>query len=190
MSPGSGAAGAVAPRAMEPEEQSPVLTRQAVLAAIAEVKDCLGVSALPRLASHARGIGGFNDAFSRSLAFATHQLQWVDEALGGATTLADAASHVADADLQWSLLRMSGPRLQAALLSAMLLSARLAFLHLTDVILQQGPAYSVERLLMDMHRVQTRLSPFLTDSLGLRPGGCHVSDATSRTDARNGQSRV
>ncbi len=60
------------------------------------------------------------------------------------------------------LLRMTGPRLQAALFGSMLLAAWLDFLQLADIVLRECPAYSVETLLMDLHRVQRRMEPTLS----------------------------
>jgi len=51
----------------------------------------------------------------------------------------------------------------------MLLAAWLDFLHLADVVLRQCPAYSVERLLMDMERVQRLMEPTLTALASLGP---------------------
>ncbi|MFP2929196.1 DUF2380 domain-containing protein [Pyxidicoccus sp. 3LG] len=63
--------------------------------------------------------------------------------------------------MELGLLRMTGPRLQAAMFGAMLLAAWLDFLQLADVVLRECPAYSVEKLFMDMHRVQRLMEPTL-----------------------------
>jgi hypothetical protein len=63
--------------------------------------------------------------------------------------------------MELGLLRMTGPRLQAAMFGAMLLAAWLDFLQLADTVLRQCPAYPVERLFMDMHRVQQLIEPTL-----------------------------
>ncbi|MFP2933434.1 DUF2380 domain-containing protein [Pyxidicoccus sp. 3LG] len=63
--------------------------------------------------------------------------------------------------MQLALLRMTGPRLQAAMFGSMLLAAWLDFLQLADVVLRECPAYSVEKLFMDMHRVRGLMEPTL-----------------------------
>jgi hypothetical protein len=69
------------------------------------------------------------------------------------------AEEVGDADMELGVLRMTGPRLQSAMFGSMLLAAWLDFLTLADVVLRECPAYGVETLLMDMHRVQQRMAP-------------------------------
>ncbi|WP_240359823.1 TIGR02269 family lipoprotein [Pyxidicoccus trucidator] len=108
-----------------------------------------------------RGLSGVNGAFTRYLDHGTHQLPWLHGALGSATTVAEAASGVADPDMELGILRMTGPRLQAAMFGGMLLAAWLDFLQLTDVVLRECPAYSVETLVMDMSRVQRLMEPAL-----------------------------
>ncbi|MFP2908126.1 DUF2380 domain-containing protein [Pyxidicoccus sp. 3LFB2] len=139
------------------------MAREAVLSAIAEVKGSTEnlSRSLHRLAGRTKGIGGANGVFTRYIDHGLHQLKWLDGALGGATTLADAAVEVADPDMQLAILQMTGPRLQAAMFGAMLLTAWLDFLNLVDVVLQQCPVYSVERLFMDMQRVQRLMDPTL-----------------------------
>ena len=66
-------------------------------------------------------------------------------ALGGVTTLTEVAAEVADPDMELALLRMSGPRLQAALSGALLLAAWVDFINLADVVLRECPAHSVEK---------------------------------------------
>jgi hypothetical protein len=160
--------------------QSATLTRQAVLDAVDEVKDSTSSisNALPKLAARKAGIGGANGVFIRYVDHGSNQLPWLRGALGGATTLADAANEVADADMALALLRMSGPRLQAAMFGDMLLSAWLDFLNLADVVLQQCPAYSAERLFMDMDRVQRMMKPTLAALASQDPERVEVAAET------------
>ena len=99
----------------------------------------------------------------------------------GVTTLADAASEVEDPDMQLALLRMTGPRLEAAMLGSLLLAVWLDFLHLADAVLQQCPFYSVETLFADMDRVQKMLEPSMTALSSLEPGQV---EAAARRAAR------
>jgi hypothetical protein len=109
-----------------------------------------------------RGLSGENGIFTRHLDYGSNQLPWLRGALGSATTLTEVASQVADSDMELALLRMSGPRLQAAMSGALLLAAWVDFLHLADVVLRECPAYSIEKLIRDMHRVQRSVEPFMT----------------------------
>jgi len=158
------------------------LTRQAVLAAVDDVKGTTGrvARALSTLAARPpgkgnRGLSGLNGAFTRDLEYGASQLPWLHGALGGTTTLAAAASQVGDSDMELGLLRMAGPRLQAALFGAMLLDAWLDFLHLADAVLRECPAYSVEKLLVELHRVQRRIEPTLAALASLEPERVEVA---------------
>jgi hypothetical protein len=160
--------------------QSATLTRQAVLEAVGKVRDSTSGSAnaLAKLGARKVGIGGANGVFMSYVDHGSKQVPWLRGALGGATRLADAAEEVADADMELGLLRMTGPRLQAAMFGDMLLSAWVDFLHLTDVVLQQCPAYSAERLLMDMGRVQRMMEPTLAALASQDPERVETAAAT------------
>jgi hypothetical protein len=167
-----GVGGTVSRGAMAPGQQSVTRTRQAVLGATDEVEGSTGTLAgsLSRLAVRREGIGGVNGAFTRYVTYGATQARWIDGALGGVTLLADVAGDVAEPDMEWALLRMSGPRLQAAMSGALLLAAWLDFLHLADVVLQQYRFYSGEKLFMDMNRVQKLLEPSMTALASMEPG--------------------
>ncbi len=143
--------------------------RQAVLGAVDDVKGSTDnvASALSKLASRPPtslgnlGLTGVNGVFTRSLDHGSNQLTWLRGALGSTTALVAAAGEVSDSDMELGILRMTGPRLQGALFGAMLLSAWLDFLTLADVVLRECPAYSVERLFVDMRRVQGLMEPTL-----------------------------
>ncbi|WP_343073446.1 DUF2380 domain-containing protein [Pyxidicoccus fallax] len=109
-----------------------------------------------------RGLSGVNGAFTPHLDYGSKQLPWLHGALAGVTAATQVASEVADPDMGLALLRMSGPRLQAALSGIMLLAAWVDFLNLSDVVLRECPAYSVEKLVVDMHRVQGLVEPSMT----------------------------
>ncbi|MFP2929293.1 DUF2380 domain-containing protein [Pyxidicoccus sp. 3LG] len=143
--------------------------RDAVLEAVDDVKGSTDnvASALSKLASRPPtslgrlGLTGVNGVFTRSLDHGSSQLPWLHSALGSTTTLVAAAAEVGDSDMELSILRMTGPRLQGAMFGAMLLAAWLDFLTLADVVLRECPAYSVEKLVSDMHRVQGLIEPTL-----------------------------
>jgi hypothetical protein len=144
------------------------MVRHAALDAIEDVKASTGnaASALRGLEARPpglgnRGLSGVNGAFARFLGHGANQLRWLHGALGSARTLVDVAETVPDADMELAILRMTGPRLEAAMFGAMLLSAWLDFLQLADAVLRECPAYSVEKLLMDMTRVQRLMEPSL-----------------------------
>jgi hypothetical protein len=152
--------------------QNATLTYHAVLDAVDGVKRSTSSlsSSLSRLAARKAGIGGANGVFARYIVHGSNQLQWINGALGGSTTLADVAMEVGDADMALGILRMTGPRLQAAMSGAMLLAAWLDFLSLADAVLQQCPSYSAERLFADMSRVQKMIEPSMTALSSLEPG--------------------
>jgi len=152
------------------QRQRATEARQAVLAAVGEVKGTAGELAgtLSKLATRPptsllnRGLSGINDVFTRHLDYGSHQLPWIQGALGGVTPLMEASSEVAAPDMELALLRMSGPQLQAALSGTLLLTAWVDFLNLADVVLRECLAYSVEKLVVDMHRVQGMVEPSMT----------------------------
>jgi hypothetical protein len=141
--------------------------RDAVLEAVDDVKDSTDnvASALSKLAIRPptglgnRGLTVGNGAFTRYLDFGSNQLPWLRGTLGSTTSLVAAAEEVGDSDMEPSILRLTGPRLQGAMFGSMLLAAWLDFLTLADVVLRECPAYSVEKLVRDMHRVQGLIEP-------------------------------
>jgi len=143
--------------------------RDAVLEAVDDVKDSTDnvASALSKLAGRPptslgnRGLTGVNGVFIRYLDFGSKQLPWLHSALGSTTTLVAAAEEVSDSDMELGVLRLTGPRLQGAMFGSMLLAAWLDFLTLADVVLRECPAYSVEKLVRDMLRVQGLIEPIL-----------------------------
>jgi hypothetical protein len=163
------------PRALasaEPGWQHARLTRQALLVAVDEVSGSTGgiASSLAKLEARQAGIGRANGVFARYIVYGSHQLQWINGALRGAITLADVASEVAEPDMELGILRITGPRLQAAMSGTLLLAAWLDFLNLADVVLQQCPLYSVEKLFADMNRVQKRIESSMRALASLEPG--------------------
>jgi len=143
--------------------------RDAVLEAVDDVKGSTDnvASALSKLAGRPptslgnRGLTGVNGVFIRYLNFGSKQLPWLHSALGSTTTLVAAAEEVSDSDMELGVLRLTGPRLQGAMFGSMLLAAWLDFLTLADVVLRECPAYSVEKLVRDMLRVQGLIEPIL-----------------------------
>ncbi|WP_328701124.1 DUF2380 domain-containing protein [Corallococcus silvisoli] len=112
---------------------------------------------------------GFTGVFTRYLDQGSNQLTWLRDALGSATALTDAASEAGDTDLELGLLRMTGPKLQAAQFGTLLLATWVDFLHLADAIFRNCPMCSVEKLFADLHRVQGMMEPTLADLSSLDP---------------------
>jgi hypothetical protein len=128
-------------------------------------------SELSRLKASQRGIAGrANGIFVRYVEYGAQQLRWIDAELAAATRLANTATEVEDPDMQLALLRLAGPRLEAAMIGSILLAVWLDYLNLTDVVLEQCPYYSVERLLVDTERFQKMLEPAMTALSSLEPG--------------------
>lgn len=76
-----------------------------------------------RLKSSHPGIAGAGSGiFVRYVNHGEAQLQWIDSALAVATELTVEAAEVEDADVRLALLRLAGPRLEAALMGSMLLA--------------------------------------------------------------------
>ncbi|NVJ08115.1 DUF2380 domain-containing protein [Myxococcus sp. AM001] len=148
-------------------ERSAAATRQAVLDAIDEVKRSLEGSeaARSRLASRPPSLGGRGLAgvFTRYLDHGSTQRAWLRRTLGSATALVSVASQVGDSDMELGVLRMSGPRLQAAMFGALLLSAWVDFLQLADALVRDCPMCGYEKLFVDLHRVQGLMTPTLAD---------------------------
>ncbi|WIG94104.1 TIGR02269 family lipoprotein [Myxococcus sp. SDU36] len=148
-------------------ERSAAAARQAVHDAIDEVKRSMEGSEAARaqLASRLPALGGrgLHGVFTRYLDHGSRQRAWLRGTLGSATALVRVASQVEDSDMERGLLRMSGPRLQAAMFGALLLATWVDFLQLADAVLRQCPAYSVEKLYADLLRVQGLMTPTLAD---------------------------
>ncbi|AGC41538.1 hypothetical protein MYSTI_00179 [Myxococcus stipitatus DSM 14675] len=148
-------------------------TRLAVTDAVAEVTTSLsGVdAALARIEALPPTLGGWgmNGVFSRYLDHGREQLPWIRDALEGTTRLAEVASELSDSHMELGVLRMTGPRLQAALFSTLLLETWVDFLQLSDAVLRQCPMCSVEKVFVDLHRVQGLMSPTLTELASLDP---------------------
>lgn len=113
---------------------------------------------LARLRRSRQGLARANDVFLRYADFGTEQLRWIEAQLAATTQLANVASEVDDPDMQLALLRVAGPRLEAAMVGSLLLGVWLDFLNLADVALKQQ-LYSVEILFADMWRWQEMLEP-------------------------------
>ncbi|WP_239470131.1 DUF2380 domain-containing protein [Archangium violaceum] len=132
---------------------------------------------LSRLEASERGIAGrAAGIFGPYVDHGTQQLRWIDAELAAATKLANTASEVGDPDMQLALLRLAGPRLQAAMMGSILLAVWLDFLNLADVVLNQY-LYSVERLFVDMERFQKMLEPSMKALSSLEPGQVEVAAA-------------
>ncbi|NBC45645.1 DUF2380 domain-containing protein [Corallococcus exiguus] len=155
------------PGAAGGRERSDALTRDAVLASIAEVKRSLGgvEAARSKLAGRPPPLVGWslNGVFTRYLDHGSNQVKWMQGALGSATALTRVASEVGDANMEQGMLRMTGPKLQAALFGTLLMATWVDFLHLTDAVLRNCPTCSVEKLFVDLHRVQELMEPALED---------------------------
>ncbi|WP_341870904.1 DUF2380 domain-containing protein [Corallococcus llansteffanensis] len=149
------------------------MTRQAVLDATDEVKGSLRSveAAFTRLAARPPDPWGWSltGVFTRYLDQGSKQVTWLQGALGSATALTKVASEVGDTDMELGLLRMTGPKLQAAQFGTLLLASWVDFLHLADAVLRDCPMCSAEKLFTDLHRVQGLMEPTLTDLASLDP---------------------
>ncbi|RYZ32879.1 MAG: DUF2380 domain-containing protein, partial [Myxococcaceae bacterium] len=137
-----------------------------------EVKGSLAriTKELPPLTANTRDLGGIDGAFTRYADHGSSQLPWLHGALVDATLLAEAAGAVSDADMSLGLLRMTGPRLQAAMSGVTLLATWVDFLRLAEVVRQECPYYGTERLFLDLDRVQRRMEPAMKALASMEPG--------------------
>ncbi|RKH52934.1 DUF2380 domain-containing protein [Corallococcus sp. AB050B] len=153
--------------------RSAALTRQAVLDATDEVKGSLRrvEAAFTRLAARPPDLWGWSltGVFTRYLDQGSKQVTWLHGALGSATAVTKAASQVGDADMELGLLRMTGPKLQAAQFGTLLLATWVDFLYLADAVLRNCTMCSAEKLFTDLHRIQGLMEPRLTDLASLDP---------------------
>ncbi len=101
--------------------------------------------------------------------YGQRQLRWIDDELAAATRLATAAVEVEDPDMQLALLRLAGPRLEAAMLGSLLLAAWVDFLNLLDGVFKQGYR-AVETLFVDMDRWREMVDPAMTALASREPG--------------------
>ena len=133
---------------------------------------------LSRLEASKRGIAGpYPELFVPFVEYGAQQLRWMDAELAAATRLSTLASEMKDPDMQLALLRLGGPRLQSAMMGAMLLAVWLDFLTLADVVLAQHPSYSVEHLFVQMERSRTMLGPAMTALASGEPGQAEAAAA-------------
>jgi hypothetical protein len=126
-------------------------------------------SELARLKASGQGLARGNGVFLRYADFGAAQLRWIEAELAATTELASAASEVEDPDMQLALLRVAGPRLEAAMLGSLLLAVWLDFLHLTDVVLSQH-LYSAERLFRQLDSWRKMLEPAMAALSSLEAG--------------------
>nr|WP_306465543.1 DUF2380 domain-containing protein [Corallococcus exiguus] len=128
-------------------------------------------AAFTQLAARPPDLWGWSltGVFTRYLDQGSKQVTWLHGALGSATALTEVASEVGDTDMELGLLRMTGPKLQAAQFGTLLLATWVDFLHLADAVLRNCPMCSAEKLFVDLHRVQGLMEPTLTDLASLDP---------------------
>ncbi|MFY1826557.1 DUF2380 domain-containing protein [Myxococcus fulvus] len=139
----------------------------AVLHSVDEVKGSLGETraALAVLEERPSDFGGrgFDGVFGRYLEQGTRQLTWARGELGSAMVWMGEASEVEDPDMELALLRMAGPRLQAAMFGALLAATWVDFLQLSDAVLRHCAVCGSEKLFVDLDRVQRRMEPTLKE---------------------------
>ncbi|MCY1075413.1 DUF2380 domain-containing protein [Archangium lansingense] len=177
---GAGTDGARPRDAVEPARRGALAAHLAFTRALGDVSSStrrISVE-LSRLEASKRGIAGpYPELFVPFVEYGLQQLRWIDAELAAATQLSTMASEMEDPDMQLALLRLGGPRLQAAMMGSMLLAVWLDFLHLSDVLLAQHPSYSVERLFQQMNGWRTVLGPTMTALASREPGQAEAAAA-------------
>jgi hypothetical protein len=124
---------------------------------------------LARLRASYLGIAGAgNGILVCYVDYGEAQLRWIDAELAVATEVAAEASEVEDPDMQLALLRLAGPRLEAAMMGSILLAVWFDFLNLTDAALSRH-LHGVETLFVKMDLIQKMLEPTMTALSSLEP---------------------
>jgi hypothetical protein len=164
--------GSSAVTGVDPGSEASFQTRQAVVSAILDVSGSTRRVAveLSRLKASRYGIGGrYAHVFGPFVDHGLQQWRWIDAELAAATRLPTLASEVEDPDLELALLRLAGPRLEAAMLGCLLLSAWADFLNLADVMLRECPSCGKETLLRRLDGLRRMLQPPMTALSSLEP---------------------
>ncbi|RKI01901.1 DUF2380 domain-containing protein [Corallococcus sp. AB038B] len=161
-------------------QSSVPFTHQAVTEVLGEVKDTVdGIArTLPRLAANTKGLGGSDGVFTRYTDYGSIQVPWLRGATARVTSLADASETVEDEDMRAGILRLTGPRIEAVMSGAMLLTTWLDFLRLAEVIQRECPFYGVERLFVDLDRVRKRIEPAMTALASMDPDKVQATAAS------------
>ncbi|MCY1075409.1 hypothetical protein [Archangium lansingense] len=166
--------------AVEPARQGALATHLAFVRALGDVSTSTRriSGELSRLGTSKQGIAGrFPELFVPFVEYGIQQLRWIDAELAAATRLSTLASEMEDPDMQLALVRLGGPRLQAAMMGSMLLAAWLDFLHLADVVLTQSPSYSVERVFLQLSHLRTMIGPAMAALASREPGQVEAAAA-------------
>ncbi|MET0405154.1 MAG: DUF2380 domain-containing protein [Cystobacter sp.] len=119
-------------------------------------------------ASHSGIANAGNGIFIRYVDYGEAQLRWIDAEPAAAAEVADAASAVKEPDMQLALLGLAGTRLEAAMMSSLLLAVWVDFLNLSDAALSRR-LYGVETLFMRMGGWQKMLEPPMAALSSLAP---------------------
>ncbi|WP_233166430.1 DUF2380 domain-containing protein [Archangium sp. Cb G35] len=168
-----GASATVGPgRAEETAGASVLAVHLAFRGALGEVTGTLHhlSGELSRLEKSHWGIAGEGTGlFLPHVEYGQRQLRWMETEFATATRLAHTASEVEDDDMQLALLRLAGPRIEAAMLGSLLLATWVDVLHLLDVAFKHGYT-SLETLFVEMDRWQKRLEPAMTALASQEPG--------------------
>jgi hypothetical protein len=124
---------------------------------------------LPRLKASHHGIAGSaGGLFVRYIDHGEAQLRWIEAEVAASTQLATTALEVEDPDMQLALMRLAGPRLEAAMMGSLLLAVWFDFLNLTDATLSRH-LYGVETLFVKMDRWQKMMEPSMKALSSLEP---------------------
>lgn len=166
MGPGGGAG------TWRPGPRGGTSSLQAVQRALEEVSNSLSrtTPVLARLEADPNGlVYEIREIFSSFIEDAVQERQWVSRMRDEAQRIVQTASEVEDPDLQQALLRLAGPRLEAALCGAQLLAAWVDFLQLVKAVLPWCPPYSLEHLFRQTAGMHKKLTPAMAALASLEP---------------------
>ncbi|WP_342376085.1 DUF2380 domain-containing protein [Myxococcus stipitatus] len=168
------AAPGTAPATLGAGTQTSAPPRQAVLDTLREVTGSLnGIEgALTKRVSRLRAQEAWlanAEVVTRHVEQTSAHVKWLRGALESATTLTKVASEAGDSDMELGVLRMTGPKLQAAMLGTLLLATWIDFLQLADASIRHCPMCGAEQLSADLHQVQGWIQPSMNDLQSLDP---------------------
>ena len=145
--------------------QSAPQARQALLVAVLDVSGSIrrGSAELSRLKGSQSAIAGkAAGLFLRYVEYGEHHLRWMEGELSTVSRLSTTAMEMEDPEMQLALLRLAGPRLEAAMMGSLLLEAWVDFLNLVDIVLRECPTCGKETLLRRMDGLKRMLEPAMT----------------------------
>lgn len=162
--------------------QSANLTRHALHDVVREVlgstRNIAGSLSTFAGSQHAIGSGGPHPLFLYHVRHGVESLAWVQNAISSALNHIETAAGVNQHDMALAVLRLAGPKAQAAMFGSILLTVWMDFINLADVVWKQGVFYSKEVLFQEIEGVWGMIQPTMQSLSSLQTDRV-ISAATS-----------